>query len=121
MLDRIRYFQQQIAQLRKVETNLTNYRLSVSGYLAELDRMNLEVREYGIEYNVIGAIALNQHGYQRFTVDIDLLLSKEGLEKFHAELVGRGYRPAFEGARKKFHSADRNVPIEIITTGEYPG
>lgn len=46
MLDRIRYFQQQIAQLRKVETNLTNYRLSVSGYLAELDRMNLEVREY---------------------------------------------------------------------------
>jgi hypothetical protein len=46
MLDRIKYFQQQIAQLRKVETNLTNYRLSVSGYLAELDRMNLEVREY---------------------------------------------------------------------------
>lgn len=46
MLDRIRYFQRQIAQLRKVETNLSNYRLSVSGYLAELDRMNLEVREY---------------------------------------------------------------------------
>lgn len=46
MLDRIKYFQQQIAQLRKVETNLTNYRLSVNGYLAELDRMNLEVREY---------------------------------------------------------------------------
>ena len=46
MLDRIKYFQQQIAQLRKVETNLTNYRLSVSGYLAELDRMNLEAPEY---------------------------------------------------------------------------
>jgi len=46
MLDRIKYFQQQITQLRKVETNLNNYRLSVSGYLAELDRMNLEVREY---------------------------------------------------------------------------
>jgi hypothetical protein len=46
MLKRISYFQQQIAQLRKVETNLTNHRLSVIGYLAELDRMNLEVREY---------------------------------------------------------------------------
>jgi hypothetical protein len=80
-----------------------------------------DLEKHGIEYNVIGAIALNQHGYQRFTIDIDLLLSKEGLEKFHEELVGRGYQPAFEGARKKFRSTDRNVPIEIITTGEYPG
>jgi len=80
-----------------------------------------DLEKHGIEYNVIGAIALNQHGYQRFTVDIDLLLSKEGLEKFHEELVGRGYRPAFEGARKKFRATNRNVPIEIITAGEYPG
>lgn len=80
-----------------------------------------DLEKHGIEYSVFGAIALNQHGYQRFTVYIDLLLSKEGLEKFHEELVGRGYRPAFEGARKKFRSTDRNVPIEIITTGEYPG
>lgn len=45
-LDRIAYFQQQVTQLRHVETNPANYHLSVSGYLAELDRMNLEVREY---------------------------------------------------------------------------
>ncbi|MFQ5340969.1 MAG: hypothetical protein ACE5F6_05425 [Anaerolineae bacterium] len=45
-LERISYFQRQVAQLRQVEDNPTNYRLSVSGYLAELDRMNLEVREY---------------------------------------------------------------------------
>jgi hypothetical protein len=29
-----------------VETNLANYRLSASGFLAEIDRMQLEVREY---------------------------------------------------------------------------
>lgn len=80
-----------------------------------------DLEKNGIEYNVIGAIALNQHGYQRFTTDIDLLLSKEGLERFHERLVGLGYRPAFEGARKKFRATARNVPIEIITTGEYPG
>ncbi|MFQ5341464.1 MAG: hypothetical protein ACE5F6_07935 [Anaerolineae bacterium] len=45
-LERIRYFQRQIAHLRQVEDNPANYRLSVSGYLAELDRMNLEVRDY---------------------------------------------------------------------------
>ena len=43
-LDRIRHFQAQIRQLRKVETNSTNYRLS--RIIAEVDRMQLEVREY---------------------------------------------------------------------------
>jgi hypothetical protein len=45
-LDRIRRFQAQVTQLRKVETNPVNYRLAASGFLAEIDRMQLEVREY---------------------------------------------------------------------------
>ena len=45
-LDRIRRLQAQVAHLRVVETNPVNYRLSASGFLAELDRMQLEVREY---------------------------------------------------------------------------
>ena len=80
-----------------------------------------DLEAHGIDYSVIGAVALNQHGYRRFTEDIDLLLSKEGLETFRKELVGRGYRPAFPGATKKFRETERNVPVEIITSGEYPG
>jgi hypothetical protein len=45
-LDRIGYFQKQLAHLRKVETNPANYHASASGFLAEIDRMQLEVREY---------------------------------------------------------------------------
>jgi len=45
-LERIARFQRQVEQLRQVEANPENYRLSASGFLAELDRMNLEVREY---------------------------------------------------------------------------
>jgi len=44
--ERIRYFQVQVAHLRKVEKNPTNYRLSSAGFVAEIDRMQLEVREY---------------------------------------------------------------------------
>ncbi len=80
---------------------------------ADLDRE-------GIDYVAIGAIALNRHGYRRFTEDIDLLLSREGLEQFRERLIGRGYRPAFESATKKFRTSDK-VPVEIITSGEYPG
>jgi hypothetical protein len=45
-LERIAWFQRQIAHLRKTETNPVNYRAAVSGFLAEVDRMQLEVREY---------------------------------------------------------------------------
>jgi hypothetical protein len=45
-LERIAWFQQQVAYLRKRETNPVNYRGAVSGFLAEIDRMQLEVREY---------------------------------------------------------------------------
>lgn len=44
--ERIAHFQRQVEKLRKVETNPHNYRLSAGGYLAEIDKMNLELREY---------------------------------------------------------------------------
>jgi hypothetical protein len=45
-LERIAQFKTQVAHLRNTETNPANYRAAVSGYLAEIDRMQLEVREY---------------------------------------------------------------------------
>ena len=45
-LERIARFHAQIAHLRKVETNPRNYHAAASGYLAEVDRMQLDVREY---------------------------------------------------------------------------
>lgn len=45
-LERIAHFQAQVAHLRQMETNPANYHASVSGYLAEIDQMQLAVREY---------------------------------------------------------------------------
>ena len=44
--DRIDHFQKQVEQLRKTEATPENYRKAIGGFLAEIDRMNLEVREY---------------------------------------------------------------------------
>ncbi len=57
-LQRIAWFQKQITHLRKTERNPTNYRASVSGFLAEVDRMQLEVREYfsHIPSETVGAV-----------------------------------------------------------------
>jgi hypothetical protein len=45
-LERIAWFQQQVAHLRRTEANPLNYRAAASGFLAEIDRMQLDVREY---------------------------------------------------------------------------
>lgn len=45
-VERIARFQAQVAYLRKTETDPANYHAAVSGFLAEIDRMQLEVREY---------------------------------------------------------------------------
>ena len=45
-LARIANFQWQVLCLRKTETDPENYHASVSGFLAEIDRMQLEVREF---------------------------------------------------------------------------
>ena len=86
-----------------------------------LAQLTADLKAHGIDYMVIGAIALLAHGYPRFTEDIDLVLTPEGLDSFHRELIGRGYAAAFAGARKRLRSTRDGVPIEVITAGEYPG
>lgn len=80
-----------------------------------------DLDEAGIAYAVVGGMALNAHGYARETVDVDVLVHADGLTRFAAQLVGRGYVPAFAGARKTFRHAPTNTPVEFLTTGEFPG
>jgi hypothetical protein len=80
-----------------------------------------DLNEHEIDYVVIGAAALLAHGYPRLTEDIDLVFTAEGLNKFHEELIGLGYAPAFPGARKRLRSTRDGVRIDIIASGEYPG
>ena len=46
MFERIQHFHRIVVHLRKTETNPLTYKLSAGGFLAEIARMNLEVREY---------------------------------------------------------------------------
>jgi hypothetical protein len=45
-IDRIAKFQRQVFRLRQVEADPVNYHASASGFLAEIARMQLQVREY---------------------------------------------------------------------------
>jgi hypothetical protein len=76
--------------------------------------------ELGIPYVVVGAMALNAHGFRRLTVDVDLLVTREGLKAIHDNLEGLGYLPPFQGS-KHLRDTEHGVRIEFLVTGEYPG
>jgi hypothetical protein len=86
-----------------------------------LARLCADLERHEIDYMLSDAVALLAYGYPRFTEDIDLVLTPEGLEKFHHELIGLGYVPAFPGARKRLRATASGVSIEVLTAGEYPG
>lgn len=78
------------------------------------------LEEDGIPYAVIGAMALNAYGYRRVTVDVDLLLTREGLEAFKAKHLGLGYVQKFPGS-KGLRDTEHGVTIDVVFAGEFPG
>lgn len=74
----------------------------------------------GIPYVVAGGMALFRHGFRRFTEDVDLLVTREGLKQIHEALEGLGYVHAFRGS-KKLRDASTGVTIDFLITGDFPG
>jgi hypothetical protein len=74
----------------------------------------------GIPYALVGGMAMFLHGYRRFTEDVDILVTKEGLELIHEKLEGSGYLPPFEGS-KHLRDTNNGVKIEFLVTGGFPG
>jgi len=85
-----------------------------------LDRLVRLLEEQGIPYAVIGAMALNEYGYRRVTEDVDVLLTREGLEAFKRSHLGRGYVEKFPGS-KGLRDAENDTPIDVVLSGDFPG
>lgn len=85
-----------------------------------LSKVTQKLDELNIPYALAGGMALFQHGYRRFTEDVDLLVTKNGLKQIHEKLSGLGYVPPFEGS-KNLRDVETGVKIEFILTGEFPG
>src|SRR3989442_731869 len=83
-------------------------------------RFTTRTRTSVIPNALVGAMALNEYGYRRVTVDVDLLLAREGLEAFKRAHLGRGYLEKFPGSRG-MRDTENGVDIDVVLAGEYPG
>lgn len=65
-------------------------------------------------------MALDAHGFRRLTVDVDILVTREGLKTIHDKLEGLGYVTPFTKS-KNLRDTESGVRIEFLIAGEYPG
>jgi hypothetical protein len=73
-----------------------------------------------VSFAVVGGMALFAHGFRRLTINLDILVSRAGLETIHEELDGLGYVPPFTGS-KNLRDVGRGVRIQFLIAGEFPG
>lgn len=85
-----------------------------------LDRLAEKLREAGIPYAVMGAMAVNIQGARRTTDDLDILLTKQGLDQFRDKFVGLDFDPV-PGRSRRFVDRQNGITVDLLVTGHFPG
>jgi hypothetical protein len=85
-----------------------------------LRRISTKLDELGIPYAIAGGMALFMHGFRRFTEDVDILVTQDGLVQLHQQLDGRGFVRPFEKS-KNLRDTETKVKIEFLISGQFPG
>lgn len=73
-----------------------------------------------LPYAIIGALALNEYGHRRVTVDVDLVMREDTLQVFKQRHLGKGYAERVPGTGKLIDT-EHDVHVDVLSTGRYPG
>lgn len=109
-------------------------RVNVSGRLKEIDmffqkrhpvhqttrRIARLLEKAQIPYAIVGGMAVNLHGAERTTRDVDILLTDEGFKRFQREFVGDAF-DRVPGRSRRFVDQTNAVTVDILRTGRFPG
>jgi len=84
-----------------------------------LSAIVLDLKECGIDYCIIGSLAVRLHNYLRYGDDIDILVSRDSYPKIEQYLIGNGYsyRPGSE-RHLYYEFLGGRTPVDIYVEGE---
>lgn len=85
-----------------------------------LRNLTQALNELGVDYAIAGSMAMFLHGFRRFTEDVDVLVTSDGLARIHSALEGRGYVRPFQ-ASKTLRDTRTGVKIDFLISGQFPG
>jgi hypothetical protein len=83
-------------------------------------RVVKRLEKAGIPYAIVGGMAVNAHGHERTTKDVDLLLTAEGLAEFQRRFVPKNYEGT-ERRPRRFADRTNRVMLDVLVTGHFPG
>ena len=73
-----------------------------------------------IPYAIVGGMAVNLHGAERTTRDVDVLLTQDGFDRFQREFVGAAF-DRVPGRSRRFVDRKNDVTVDVLRTGRFPG
>ena len=85
-----------------------------------LYRLTAILEAEGLPYAIIGALALNEYGHRRVTVDVDLVMREEDLQEFKRRHLGKGYAERVPGTGQLLDT-EAGVHVDVHSTGRFPG
>jgi hypothetical protein len=85
-----------------------------------LARVTQRLDDLGIDFALAGGLAVGLRGHLRVTVDIDIVISDDGLRRFKDHWLGRGYSEKFAGSIG-VKDGETGVPIDFHLVGGFPG
>lgn len=85
-----------------------------------LRRLIKRLERAGIDYAVLGGLAVKAHGYRRTTDDVDILLTPDGLAEFRKRFVPKNYEQVEKRPRRFVDKLNR-ITLDILVAGMFPG
>lgn len=110
MAENLTHLLQEVDDFLMGESKIHRTLTRIARYLDELE----------VDFALAGGLAVGLRGHLRVTVDVDLLITAEGLERFKKRWLGRGYVEKFQGSRG-VKDADTGVGVDFLIAGQYPG
>jgi len=85
---------------------------------ATATRCHLALAADGIPHAIVGGVAVCLHGYQRATVDVDMLVSEGTTEEVRASLEAHGFQ--WDAEHRKFRDSS-GIPVQFLVAGDRAG
>src|SRR5437773_1190367 len=81
-----------------------------------LARVGRILRDAGIPFAVVGGFAVIEHGYERFTKDVDVLVYANDLIQAMSALRAGGFRGGRTPIGAKLRDEQTNVDVDLLGT-----
>jgi hypothetical protein len=78
-------------------------------------RCDVLLDEHGLPHALVGGVAVCLHGYQRNTVDVDILVRREDADAVRQTMEEEGFE--WDPDQREFRGPD-NVPVQFLIAGD---